>query len=322
MTFDGVLTHVRELLEREGRVSYRALKRRFSLDDDYLEDIKDELIKAKQLARDEDDTVLVWGGTTPVSGSHPPVLQTPNPELRTSQLSDPRRQTLNFAAERRQLTVMFCDLVGSTALSEQLDLKELRTVVQTYQETCAPVITRYAGHIAQYLGDGLLVYFGYPLAHEDDAQRAVRAALEILADLPRLNEQLKGSGGARHRRAPTEPLGLPPVQLRIGIHTGLVVVGEMGGEDKRELLALGEAPNIAARVQGEAEPNTVAISAATYPSCKAYSLYKLLLPYTGRTVVVGFVAACYGALSRYLGALTTTLEHWDNAADTLKTRWR
>ena len=77
---------------------------------------------------------------------------------------------------------MFCDLVGSTALSEQLDPEELRTVVQTYQETCAPVITRYAGHIAQYLGDGLLVYFGYPLAHEDDAQRAVRVGLESLAE--------------------------------------------------------------------------------------------------------------------------------------------
>ena len=110
MTFDEVLTQVRELLERERRVSYRALKRRFSLDDDYLEDIKDELIKAKQLARDEDGAVLVWGGTTPVSGSEfkvsgpcPPVLQTANPELRTSQSSDPKSNHTTLGHSRSKL---------------------------------------------------------------------------------------------------------------------------------------------------------------------------------------------------------------------------
>src|SRR5712692_566565 len=89
--------------------------------------------------------------------------------------------------ERRQLTVMFCDLVGSTALSTQLDPEELRVVVQEYQVACATIIERYEGHIAQYLGDGLLVYFGYPVAHEDDARRAVRAGLEIPGALQRRN---------------------------------------------------------------------------------------------------------------------------------------
>jgi class 3 adenylate cyclase len=96
-------------------------------------------------------------------------------------------------AERRQLTLMFCDLVGSTTLSEQLDPEELREVVRLYQETCTAVIQRYAGHIAQHLGDGLLVYFGYPGAHEDDAQRAVRVGIEIMAalrELPLQNRQL------------------------------------------------------------------------------------------------------------------------------------
>ncbi|MBI3301421.1 MAG: zinc ribbon domain-containing protein [Deltaproteobacteria bacterium] len=114
-------------------------------------------------------------------------------------------------AERRQLTVMFCALVGSTALSAQLDPEELRTVVQAYQAACATVIERYEGHIAQYLGDGLLVYFGYPVAHEDDAQRAVRAGLEIVGaihELPLPHMQLQR-----------------PLQVRIGIHTGLVVAG-------------------------------------------------------------------------------------------------
>jgi len=153
-------------------------------------------------------------------------------------------------AERRQLTVMFCDLVDSTALSARLDPEEWREVVQAYHQRSAAVIAQYEGHIAQHLGDGLLVYFGYPVAHEDDAQRAVRTALGLVAAMP-------------HLSFPT--IELPhPLQVRIGIHTGVVVVGEMGTGDKREQLALGDMPNIAARLQGLAEPDTVVISLATY----------------------------------------------------------
>ncbi|MEE9237927.1 MAG: adenylate/guanylate cyclase domain-containing protein, partial [Thermodesulfobacteriota bacterium] len=93
-------------------------------------------------------------------------------------------------AERRQLTVMFCDLVGSTALSEQLDPEELRDLIREYQKVCAEVISCYEGHIAKYLGDGLLVYFGYPMAHEDDAQRAIHSGLEIVGDMEKLNTRL------------------------------------------------------------------------------------------------------------------------------------
>ena len=149
--------------------------------------------------------------------------------------------------ERRQLTVMFCDLVGSTALSEQLDPEDLQTVVRTYQEVSAQVIERYKGYIAQYLGDGLLVYFGYPTAHEDDAARAIHAGLEIVTALHQAHKQFP-----------------QPVQVRIGIHTGPVVVGQMGGGSRHEQLALGETPNIAARVQGKAAPDSVVISSATY----------------------------------------------------------
>jgi class 3 adenylate cyclase/tetratricopeptide (TPR) repeat protein len=146
---------------------------------------------------------------------------------------------------------MFCDLVGSTPLSEQLDPEELREVVQAYQETCAEVIHRFEGHIAQYLGDGLLVYFGYPLAHEDDAQRAIRTGLGIVEEMERLNTRLEQEKSIK-------------LAVRVGIHTGRVVVGEMGGGEKREQLALGDTPNIAARVQGIAKPDTVAISSFTY----------------------------------------------------------
>src|SRR5438093_12035760 len=192
MTFDELLAQVVELLQRQGRVSYGALKRRFALDDDYLQDLKDELIDAQRVAIDEDGKVLVWLGTSPVSGSKFQV-SSPQPSAPSTQRPGARPQTLDprrDAGERRQLTVMFCDMVGSTALSGQLDPEDLREVVRAYQETAAAVITRYDGNIAQYLGDGLLVYFGYPRAHEDDAQRAVRAGLEIVEAMGALNTGL------------------------------------------------------------------------------------------------------------------------------------
>ena len=146
--------------------------------------------------------------------------------------------------------MLFCDLVDSTVLASQLDPEEWREVVRAYQRTCATVIQRYDGHIAQYLGDGLLVYFGYPQAHEDDAQRAVRAGLGMLEAMGRLHTRL-----AQEREV--------SLAVRLGIHTGQVVVGEIGGGAKHEQLALGETPNLAARLQGIAAPNTVVISATT-----------------------------------------------------------
>jgi class 3 adenylate cyclase/tetratricopeptide (TPR) repeat protein len=153
--------------------------------------------------------------------------------------------------ERRQLTVMFCDLVGSTELAARLDPEVLRDVVRAYQEMCDGVISQHHGNIAQYLGDGLLVYFGYPVAREDDARRAVQAGIELVKALDPLNIRLR----REHRIT---------LAVRIGIHTGAVVVGEIGGQSRREALALGETPNIAARLQAIAEPDTVVVSAATH----------------------------------------------------------
>jgi class 3 adenylate cyclase/predicted ATPase len=147
--------------------------------------------------------------------------------------------------------VLFCDLVDSTVLATQLDPEDLREVVQAYQAACAKVIARFEGHIAQYLGDGLLVYFGYPLAHEDDAQRAVRAGLGIVEAMEQLNTRLAQKRGMQ-------------LAARLGIHTGLVVVGEVGGGTRQEQLALGETPNLAARLQGLAAPNTLVVSATTF----------------------------------------------------------
>lgn len=166
----------------------------------------------------------------------------------------PLPQSNPTSGERRQLTVMFSDLVGFTTLSEQLDPEELRDVLGHYHSVCATVLRQFGGHIAQYLGDGLLVYFGYPAAHEDDAQRAVRAGLQIIEALSVLNEQLR----PRNIR----------LAVRIGIHTGVVVISDLGGGDWREQLALGETPNVAARLQALAQPDAVLLSATTYRLCR------------------------------------------------------
>jgi TOMM system kinase/cyclase fusion protein len=244
MNFYSVVDQAIALLRQRGRVTYRALKRQFDLDDDELEDLKAELITAQRLAVDEQGAVLVWAGEAGTL----PALQEDVPPLPGGSPSLERRPP---EAERRQLTVLFCDLVDSTVLATQRDPEELREVVRAYQDTCAKVIARYEGHIAQYLGDGLLVYFGYPLAHEDDAQRAVRAGLGIVEALGQLNTRLHQAWGVH-------------VAVRLGIHTGVVVVGEVGSGARQEQLALGETPNLAARLQGLAAPNTVVISAATF----------------------------------------------------------
>src|SRR5262249_50550102 len=246
MTFDEVLDQVRALLQQRGRVTYRSLKRRFDLDDDYLEDLRGELIRAEGVAADEDGDVLVWTGSTTMvmaqlsvpDSSQPPTPQTP----------DAQPQPLAASGERRQLTVEFIDLVGSTTLSQQLDAEDYHGRVVAYQAACRQVIARYEGHIAQYLGDGVLAYFGYPTAHEEDAVRAVRSGLEIVTAVSQLAYT-------------------PPLQARIGIHTGPVGGGgggEIGAGEHTEWLALGETPNIAARMQGLAEPDSVVMSAATY----------------------------------------------------------
>ena len=153
--------------------------------------------------------------------------------------------------------MLFCDLVDSTTLAGRLDPEDLREVVRAYQQTGAKVIQRFEGHIAQYLGDGLLVYFGYPQAHEDDAQRAVQTGLGMVEAIGTLNTGLEQAQGLR-------------LAVRVGMHTGLVVVGEIGGEGRQEQLALGETPNIAARLQGLAQPDTVVISGRTARLVEGY----------------------------------------------------
>jgi class 3 adenylate cyclase len=232
VTFEEILDQAIALLQRRGRLTYHALKRQFNIDDDYLEDLKAELIEGQRLAVDEDGAVLVWIGGTDVSprttapAAQPETLPGTSDTPRTPSLPAPTAPP-SPDAERRHLTVLFCDLVDSTALASQLDPEDLRTVVRAYQATCAEVIQRFDGHIAQNLGDGLLVYFGYPQAHEDTVQRAVRSGLGMIEAMGTLNTRLEQEHGVR-------------LAVRLGIHTGLVVVGEIGSGGRQEQLALGE----------------------------------------------------------------------------------
>jgi class 3 adenylate cyclase len=151
-------------------------------------------------------------------------------------------------AERRQLTVLICDLVGSTGLAARLDPEDMGQVIRAYQECCAGVIRRWEGHIAKYLGDGVLTYFGYPKAHEDDAERAVRAGLQLVDAVSTL----------------ATPAGAA-LAARVGVATGPVVVGDMIGHDEaRERAVVGETPNLAARLQALAEPGMVVIAPGTH----------------------------------------------------------
>ena len=156
-------------------------------------------------------------------------------------------ETTQATAERRQLTVLFCDLAGSTAMSARLDPEDMRDVIRAYQDICSGVIARYDGYLAKFMGDGVLAYFGFPHAHEDDAERAVRAGLDL------------GDAIAKVQTRDGEVL-----KTRIGIATGIVVVGDLVGQGSaQEQAVIGDTPNLAARLQARAEPSAVLIADQT-----------------------------------------------------------
>jgi hypothetical protein len=199
MTFDDILAQVLELLQREKRVSYRALKLRFNINDDYIEGIKDELIYAKKLAVDEDNRVLVWVGEQAVASASPPVPETP--VLTSAPASDHERAPLSYTpkhlaekiltsrsaleGERKQVTVLFCDLANSTPIAERIGPEAMHTLLNRFFELALNEVHQYEGTINQFLGDGFMALFGAPIAHEDHARRAVLAALALQRTLAR-----------------------------------------------------------------------------------------------------------------------------------------
>jgi class 3 adenylate cyclase/predicted ATPase len=223
MTFEQLLDAAIELLQRRQRLTYAALKRQFDLDNELLEDLKQELIRSQRVARDEDGVVLVWQGHERSAAEK------------------------RIEAERRQLTIVFCDLVDSTTLSDSLDPEEMRVVLRAFQDAVATVIARHEGFVNSYMGDSVLIFFGYPQAHEDAAARALRAGLEIIDTVSALRPQ-------------------PDISLkaRAGIATGTVVVGDVIGEGRsREEAVVGSTSNLAARLQSLAQPGEIIVSSTT-----------------------------------------------------------
>ena len=226
--------------------------------------------------------------------------------------SPPEREAATPPGERRQVTILFCDLVGSTALSQQLDAEEWRDVVGQYQNAARVAAERWGGHVAKELGDGLLVYFGWPDAREDDPERAIRAGLAILDAMEPVNAKQSASDGTR-------------LAVRVGMHTGPVVIAD-GGE------VFGETANVAARVQGAAEPDTVVVTAATQrlvagifvledrgPQVlkgvrEPMPLYRVVQP----SGVRSRLAVAAGRLTPFVGReveLATLVDRWERAAD-------
>ena len=232
------------------------------------------------------------------------------PSATDSELMDCRRAS---DGERRHLTVLFCDLVGSTALATQLDPEEWRTIIADYHRAAADAIERFGGYVAQYLGDGVMAYFGWPEAHDNDAERAARAGLAILEAIVKLNEES----------------GRPRLSARVGIDSGAVVVGAGPGKGAD---VFGDAPNIAARVQGSAEPDTVVITQATHsllsglfvmePSApvslkgieRPLQLYRVTQP----SGVRGRLEIAAGRLTRFIGReaeLAAFVDRWERACE-------
>src|SRR5262245_19750771 len=238
MEYNAVLAHVVTLLQQEQRLSYRVLKLRLQLDDDTLEALKEDLIYAKKLAVDEDGRVLVWtsetGTTAPAAAAptEPPArapLTYMPPYLAEKILTS--RSALE--GERKQVTVLFDDLKGSTELIEGLDPEEARTILDPALHVMIGAVHRYEGTVNQVLGDGIMVRFGAPVAHEDHALRACYAALAMQAAMQRYAEEVRRSHGLE-------------MQARVGLNSGEVVVRSIGNDLHMDYPAVGQTTHLAA----------------------------------------------------------------------------
>ena len=285
MTFDEVLDQVRELLQRKGRLSYQALKLRFSIDDPFLEGLKEELIKAERVAADEGGEVLVWVGRgskgetgkwensegeivnshMSVASPQPPVSYTPAhlaERIRAASLSD---------GERKTITALFADLKGSTALIEGLDPEEARAIIDPALQLMMDAVHRYEGYVAQALGDGIFALFGAPIAHEDHPQRALYAALRMQEEMRRYSDELRRTGRA-------------PLPMRVGVNTGEVVVRSIRKDDLHtDYVPVGHSTNLAARMEQLATPGSILVTAYTHRLTDGYFKFKAL----GETQIKG-----------------------------------
>ena len=281
MTFDEMLTQVCDLLQREGRVSYRALKRRFNLDDEYLEDVKAELIDAKHLAIDEEGKVLIWtgapGAIAPVVGEAVTSLARqeeqaapPSPSAYTPRHLAERIRAEQAAleargapdGERKTITALFADIKGSMDLLEGLDPEEARRIVDPALQLMMEAVHRYEGYVAQSLGDGIFALFGAPIAHEDHAHRALYAALRMQEATRQYADTLLRERGVN-------------LEIRVGVNTGEVVVRSIRIDDLHtDYVPIGHSTGLAARLQSLASGGAIVASEATYKLTEGHFAFK------------------------------------------------
>jgi class 3 adenylate cyclase/predicted ATPase len=279
MTFYEIVGQVVALLQRQGRVSYRALQREFGLDDAFIEDLKEEIIDAQRLAVDENGRILVWvgdAGTTPARPATP-ATRTPRPTAPPS--PEPERDPLSYTpphlaekiltsrsaleGERKQVTVLFCDLANSTAIAERIGPENMHTLLNRFFELALEEVHRYEGTINQFLGDGFMALFGTPISHEDHARRGVLSALGLQR---RLHEVQLGTSDD------------VACAFRMGLNSGLVVVASIGDNLRMDYTAVGDTTNLASRLQQHAEPGDIVVSESTSRLVQGYVRLEALQP--------------------------------------------
>jgi len=288
MNYEEILAQVIALLQQEHRVAYRVLKRRLELDDDLLEDLKDDLIYAKQLAVDEEGRVLVWRATTGASPGQDVVVMPGRAEdrlavaVRESVSMRPIAYTPRHLAERilaeqqaleargapdgerKTITALFADIKGSMALLEDLDPEEARRLIDPALRLMMAAVHRYEGYVAQSLGDGIFALFGAPIAHEDHAHRALYAALRMQEELRRYADELRLAGGM-------------PMQIRVGVNTGEVVVRAIRTDDLHtDYVPIGHSTGLAARMQALATPGSILASGESFRLTEGYFAFRSL----------------------------------------------
>jgi class 3 adenylate cyclase len=259
MTFDDLLAQVLDLLQRQGRVSYSALRRRFEIDDAYLEDLKDELLFAHPVV-DEEGRGLVWTGdqgspsavSRPASGSPPSADQEPEPLSYTPSYLAEKILTSRSAleGERKQVTVLFADIKDSTEFIRDLDPEDAQKLLDPAIHIMMEAVHHFEGTVNQVLGDGIMALFGAPIAHEDHAARACYAALAMQAAMQPYTEAVRSARGIE-------------MQMRVGLNSGEVVVRTIGNDLHMDYSAVGPTTHLAARMEQLARPGSIRLSAAT-----------------------------------------------------------
>src|SRR5215813_11272034 len=267
MDFDAILDQAIAILQRRGRLTYRALQYQFNLDDAGLEALKAELIDGQQVATDEGGKVLVWHGgrvtaaqpSSPPASAPAPASYTPPHLAERIRAEQAALETRGIAdGERKTITALFADLKGSTALIEGLDPEEARAIIDPALQVMMDAVHRYDGYVAQALGDGIFALFGAPIAHEDHPQRALYAALRMQEEMRRYADTLRAKGH-------------PPLLLRVGLNTGEVVVRSIRQDDRHtDYVPVGHSTNLAARMEQLASPDSILVTAQTQRLTEGY----------------------------------------------------